>query len=348
MTRLLIFALFLFGCEVPKPPPNLATLENNLKKIQADIDKKEKERTKLKKEISDKEDDLDDLDDDLEEVEDDLEEVKEQLRNSRLTPQERRDLESQRDRLQADKTRIQAERDRIQTELNSLKADKARLEGELATARTEKETAEREKREAETRLTAERDCWKKTKYGVCERTPKVRDAIVAKINGKNACADIHYCDLETITELDLSGDYEGPSENARLPCRDNTFAFNKDDFKGLIELLELDLSGNCLYSNDAGIDLEAKDNEGIFSHLTKIRKIKLHDTGVGRLPRDFFTADNIRTLEDGEVTVTDFIYCNDPVVLYKNKLSQANITPHNDRAYKITPGHARMKADYCY
>ena len=233
---------------------------------------------------------------------------------------------------------LEDQKEDLETRITSLNSRITSLTGELATAKTNLATAERERESAR----AERDCWKKTKYEICDRSQAVRDAIVAKISGKSACADIHYCDLETITTLDLSGRFDNS-----LSCTAHLLEFNKNDFKGLINLVELDLSGNCLYSSDADTNLESKENEGMFTYLPKLRRLKLHDTGVDKLPSNFFTAGNLQTLENGEVTVTSFIYCNDPTASFKDKLS-SDKTPHDDRAYSTNPGTAVMKTRYCY
>ena len=238
----------------------------------------DKEVKKLKDRVQSKKDELEDAEDELDDVEDKLEDIKEELRTNRnLSAAKRKELEDQ-------KKALESQKSTLETRITDLTSQIATLTADLATARTERDTARSERDTART----ESACWKKTKHDICDRSQDIRDAIVRKVSGKSACADIHYCDLEKITTLDLSGNYEGPSENARIPCADNTLEFNKNDFKGLINLVELDLSGNCLYTATSDTDLEAEANEGIFTHLPKIRKIKLHDTGVGRLPPRFF------------------------------------------------------------
>ena len=103
--------------------------------------------------------------------------------------------------------------------------------------------------------------------------------------------------------------------------------YNKNDFKGLDNLVTLDLSGNCIGArNGARIDLTDKANEGFFAHLPKIQRIDLTNTGVNKLPRDFFTAGNLRTLINEGVTVSRFIYCGEPESPYKSKLKASSTT----------------------
>ena len=145
----------------------------------------------------------------------------------------------------------------------------------------------------------------------CSRTTQFRDKILGKFTGL-VCRDINRCHLESFISLDLSGSYV---YKGRTPesCLHNIFKFNKDDFKGFNKLESLDLSGNCLGGGStfpqSGLNLREKTNEGIFSNLPKIKRIDLTDTGVDRLPKDFFTRGNLRTLDDEGVTVTAFMYC---------------------------------------
>ena len=186
--------------------------------------------------------------------------------------------------------------------------------------------------------------------GFCDRTAKIRDAILRQLSGV-ACEAVSQANLNTITSLDLSGSYT-LSMGGEAPCTSNSFSFNKNDFKGLDNLVDLDLSGNCIGTRDGeAIDLTAPANKQMFSYLPKIRRIDLTNTAVNKLPRDFFTAGNLRTLDDEGVTVSSFVYCGEPESPYKSKLKASStgdsgidwVLAHNDPHW----GNADLSAN-CY
>ncbi|MCY3588072.1 MAG: leucine-rich repeat domain-containing protein [Chloroflexi bacterium] len=89
--------------------------------------------------------------------------------------------------------------------------------------------------------------------GICARTPALRDAIVAQIDGVHSCADIDADDLAAIRQLDLS--------------ERGIAALRADDFSGLTRLRELRLNGNALRSLP----------NGLFEGLALPRVVHLHD-----------------------------------------------------------------------
>ena len=195
----------------------------------------------------------------------------------------------------------------------------------------------------------------------CSRTSQFRGRILNKFSGL-ACGDINLCHLESFNSLDLSGSYAYKGRTTQS-CLNNIFKFNKDDFKGFNKLLSLDLSGNCLGGGStfpqSGLNLRAKANEGIFSNLPKIKRIDLTDTGVDRLPKDFFTRDNLRTLDNKGVTVTAFLYCGSGQYLapFISKL-KAQSTDNSDFDWVLAhnaphwqsqiPPITIPASDYCY
>ena len=346
-TIFILFSVFLFmGCSSSVQPGINRTAKGGSAITEKILSKKEKEYKDLKDKVTDKEDDLSDAEKDLEEAEEDLEEAKDnleeinaQLRNSRLTAEQRAQL--LRDKATAEQAKTRAE-----TALQEAEQAKARAETALQEARTAHAQAlERERREhaqalerertaKETALreaNTERDCWKRTTTSFCARTDSFKTRFFANkddhtpaITAEN-CNDVNICDLEDITVLDLSGSYDPDSDSSKTACNNNGLEFNKNDFIGFTKVTELKLNKNCL-SCGSGWDsclttnLPDKTNEGIFSHLSEIRKIKLHDTSVVHLPRNFFTSGNITKLINGGVTVTGFIYCNEATVKYIDKL----------------------------
>ena len=320
--------------------------------LNKEIDKLEDEIADLKKKRSALEDKIDDKEDDLEEIEDELEEIKERLENDReLDPAERERLENERDRLQTrrdDLTReittlreqiTTAENAKTQAEntLRDVRQAKERLEADLRTrtterdrARTERDTANREK----TRVETERDCWKKTKGDFCTRNQKLKTVVIAQVAGISACEDINYCHLEDITRLDLSGSFDRQSACNSNPEYNRLTTLQPSDFIGFTKLEFLNLSGNCLK--------ELEQSPPLFKHLTKIKEINLQDTNIIRLSKNFFTSDNIDTLEDGKVWVNWFLYCTGTGTPYKDKLSS------EAKAYHTREDPNNPESYYCY
>ena len=130
---------------------------------------------------------------------------------------------------------------------------------------------------------------------VCIRTPQVRDAIVAAVWGKSACADITTTDLARITTLSVAGD----------PTRTS---LKSGDFAGLTNLTTLGLLFNGLSSLPARVfdpltkltTLMLTGNRlstlpvGVFDNLTELTTLFLDNNGLSRLPAGVF--DNLTRL----------------------------------------------------
>ncbi len=276
-------------------------------------------------ELEEAEDELDEVEDELEEVEDELEEIEKKLKNNQdLTTAERKKLEEQ-------KRTLESQKSTLENRITSLTGDITRLRGERDRALQERDEARRQKTTAET----ERDCWKKTTGNFCHRHSKVVARIIAKIP-KTDCAEVNYCDLETITNLDLSGSYD-PGDHK---CSDYQFSVQPSDFLGLTKLETLDLSGNCINTM-----MPFTASSGFFRELDSIRQINLQDTDVYKLSKNFFNG-ILDTLEDGKVLVTDFTYCSSPESPYKSKLGEREGTNENFVGNSRLP--ANRQAEFCY
>ena len=147
---------------------------------------------------------------------------------------------------------------------------------------------------------------------VCDRTPQVRDAIVAAVSGVSNCRNVTEAHLAAITILDLQrkgitalkvGDFDGLNSLIRLWLRYNELStLPVDIFDGLTSLTTLYLNSNALTSLPAGIfdgltelrDLHLSDNAltslpvGIFDGLAELRLIWLSDNALTSLPAGIF------------------------------------------------------------
>ena len=95
---------------------------------------------------------------------------------------------------------------------------------------------------------------------VCDRTPKVRNAIVAAVNGVSDCGDVTTTNLAAIRSLDVShrgvtsiksGDFDRLSDLQMLHLNDNQLSsLDPDIFDGLNNLQHLNLHWNRLSSLD--------------------------------------------------------------------------------------------------
>ena len=106
--------------------------------------------------------------------------------------------------------------------------------------------------------------------GICERTPQVRDAIVAAVSNVSTCGDVRGGHLAAIYSLNL-------------PNKSIT-SLKADDFDGLTRLTGLHLSYNQLSSLPAGI----------FDNLTALRTLGLFSNQLSSLPAGIF--DNLTAL----------------------------------------------------
>ena len=127
------------------------------------------------------------------------------------------------------------------------------------------------------------------KTTVCDRTPQVRDVIVAAVSSVSDCNNVTEAHLATITSLDLNGGF--------------ITALKADDFAGLSSLTTLDLSGNFLSSLPTGIfdeltnltTLNLSYNSdlnslpaGIFDELTNLTTLDLTSNQLSSLPAGIF------------------------------------------------------------
>ena len=99
---------------------------------------------------------------------------------------------------------------------------------------------------------------------VCDRTPQVRDAIVALVSVSH-CADVTNIHLAGISVLDLSGS--------------SIVTLQEGDFAGLTNLLQILLSDNRLEALPAGV----------FSELPTLRFLYLDDNSLTALPAGVFS-----------------------------------------------------------
>ena len=100
---------------------------------------------------------------------------------------------------------------------------------------------------------------------VCDRTPDVRNAIVAALPDVHDCADVTAADLATIKSI-------------RSLTYENITALKEGDFNGLTALKGLDLRDNALVSLPSGI----------FDNLTDLEGLDLSDNDLGALPSGIF------------------------------------------------------------
>ena len=182
----------------------------------------------------------------------------------------------------------------------------------------------------------ERACWKKTRDDFCDRAPKLKTAVLKKFDDISDCSDINYCHLESITSLNLSGDFEPTDDD----CDSHELILSPSDFVGFTGLETLDLSGQCLKGLKS-----YTGSEGFFSELDSIERINLSDSDVFKLSSDFFNG-VMDTLDDGGVVVTDFIYCSSPESPFKSKLG---VTEGTNADFSGTGAYSNIDTtEYCY
>ena len=125
---------------------------------------------------------------------------------------------------------------------------------------------------------------------VCDdRTPAVRDAIVAAIEGITTCADVTVPQLNRIEALVLDfrsldnlkeNDFNNLSALQQLYLDNNSLSSLPEDiFAGLTNLQKLFLNNNALSSLP----------EDIFAGLANLQWLYLHVNGLGNLPEGIFT-----------------------------------------------------------
>ena len=113
--------------------------------------------------------------------------------------------------------------------------------------------------------------WLPTIVNICERTPQVRDAILAMLPDINDCAAVTNSDLGSIGELVL--------QNQSIPT------LQSEDFQGLANLTHLRL-------HNLGLD-ELPD--GVFDGLSNLLRLRLSHLGISELPDGVF--DGLSNLE---------------------------------------------------
>ena len=147
---------------------------------------------------------------------------------------------------------------------------------------------------------------------VSERTPQVRDAIVAAVPGVNSAGDVTEAHLATITRLSLGGrsitalkvgDFDGLTVLIELNLNNNQLSpLPESLFDNLNALTTLALSGNQLSSLPAGLfdNLNALTTlnlglnqlsslpEGIFDNLNALTSLGLNDNQLSSLPVGIF------------------------------------------------------------
>ena len=168
---------------------------------------------------------------------------------------------------------------------------------------------------------------------VCDRTPQVRDAIVATLSDIDDCNDVTSIHLTRITELILwhegitslkSGDFDGLSNLKTLRLDNNSLtSLPTDIFSGLSKLEELDISGNSLTTvpsdvfdglyNLKMLDLQRNEavgsnnfyyatltslSSGVFDDLTSLEVLDLGVNGLRSLPSEIFDGlSNLKKLD---------------------------------------------------
>ena len=105
--------------------------------------------------------------------------------------------------------------------------------------------------------------------GVCGRTERVRDGIVAEIAGVSDCADVTTAQLAGVTDLNLNS----------LRVNSKIKSLQPGDFSGLTALERLTLSFNDLSSLP----------DGVFSGLTALQRLFLGVNELGSLPDGVFS-----------------------------------------------------------
>ena len=130
--------------------------------------------------------------------------------------------------------------------------------------------------------------WTAPMTPVCDRTPQVRDAIVAALSGVSNCRNVTEAHLAAIAILDLqrkgikalkTGDFDGLNSLFRLWLRHNELsALPAGIFDGLTSLTTLYLSNNALTSLPVGI----------FDGLVDLRDLHMSDNALTSLPSGIF------------------------------------------------------------
>ena len=137
--------------------------------------------------------------------------------------------------------------------------------------------------------------------GICDRTPRVRDRILALLKNRHSykgdCSGVTGTHLAKLESLDLGRNSSTEDEF--------TMILKRNDFEGLVNLERLYMRDTGLRSLPAGVfdgltkleELELNENKlrslpaGVFSDLRSLERLKLHDNpSLRSLPYDEFEA----------------------------------------------------------
>ena len=170
--------------------------------------------------------------------------------------------------------------------------------------------------------------------GICNRTPWVRDSIVAAIDGVTNCADVTSAHLSAITVLQVNalhdaspgpnnGDYAGLSNLRTLRSPNNTGRIAKGLFNPLTNLNNLQLNNNTIVYLEAGVfdrlsnlttlSLGASENlvqldRGLFDRLSNLTTLDITGTRLTRLDAGIF--DRLSNLQSLDLSNNLFVYVN--------------------------------------
>ena len=170
--------------------------------------------------------------------------------------------------------------------------------------------------------------------GVCNRTPWVRDSIVAAIDGVTNCADVTSAHLSAITVLQVNalhdddpgpnnGDYAGLSNLRTLWSPNNIGRIAKGLFDPLTNLNNLQLNNSEIVYLEAGVfdrlsnlttlSLGASENlvqldRGLFDRLSNLTTLDITGTRLTRLDAGIF--DRLSNLQSLDLSNNLFVYVN--------------------------------------
>ena len=197
-----------------------------------------------------------------------------------------------------------------------------------------------------------------TQSGVCDRTPQVRDALVAIIGGGASCAEVTADQLGRISVLSLgseriatlqSGDFAGLTSLEELDLYDNELtALPPNVFAGLTSLRQLNLWHNDLTTLSPNVFadltnlqyLDLDDNDfttippNVFASLPNLRTLYLNDTRLTTLPPSLFaglTSLELLVLSGNEFTTL-------PPDVFANLTSLETLSLRNNFLTALPPG----------
>ena len=140
--------------------------------------------------------------------------------------------------------------------------------------------------------------------GMCDRTPIVEDAIIAKVNALSSVTDTVTCLTVTTAQLGMITGTLSLSDLTRNNDTDDITALQAGDFAGLTMLERLDLQFNRIQTLPAGIftDLTSLKQmnlagnlletlpSGVFSTLTSLETLSLDNNNIMSLDANIFSA----------------------------------------------------------